>query len=122
MFASLSRCSCFEGPIGFKELRKERGNTTTLVMQPDGHPGFQFGPRPIWLADYVGKPLQDHRASVFVLVQRRRPLTAASKCRSETWATSPSEIHKVPVRAGRIYLDGPYGAFHHRQSRRTARI
>ena len=31
-------------PYGVTEVRKERGDTATLVMRPDGHPGFRFRP------------------------------------------------------------------------------
>src|SRR5215469_16196708 len=31
-------------PYRISEVRKERGDTSTLVMQPDGHPGFRFRP------------------------------------------------------------------------------
>ena len=66
-------------PYRVSEVRKERGDTSTLVMQPDGHAGFRFTPGPVRLADGVGQPVQDHRASVLVLVQRRRPPTAGSR-------------------------------------------
>jgi predicted ferric reductase len=52
------------------EVRKERGDTSTLVMQPDGHPRLPLQPRPVRLADPVGQPVQDYRAPVFILVQR----------------------------------------------------
>ena len=31
-------------PYRVAEVRQERGDTWTLVMQPDGHPGFRFSP------------------------------------------------------------------------------
>jgi predicted ferric reductase len=31
-------------PYRVQEVRRERGDTTTLVMWPDGHPGFRFRP------------------------------------------------------------------------------
>src|SRR6476620_1429815 len=31
-------------PYRVSEVRQERGETTTLVMQPEGHPGFHFSP------------------------------------------------------------------------------
>ena len=31
-------------PYRVAEVRKERGDSTTLVMEPDGHPGFRFRP------------------------------------------------------------------------------
>ena len=57
-------------PYRITEVRQERGDTTTLVMRPEGHPGFPLQRRPVRLADGVGKPVQDHGASVLVLVQR----------------------------------------------------
>src|SRR5260370_8997289 len=31
-------------PYRVSQVRKERGDTSTLVMQPDGHEGFRFSP------------------------------------------------------------------------------
>ena len=57
--------------VPVSEVRKERGDTTTLVMQPDGHAGFRFRPGQFGWLTVWGSPVQDHRAPVLVLVQRR---------------------------------------------------
>ncbi len=31
-------------PYRIAAVRQERGDTTTLLMQPEGHPGFRFSP------------------------------------------------------------------------------
>ena len=73
-------------------------------------PRFPLPPWPVRLADGVGEPIQDHRAPVFVFVERGGRRTAASRCRSGSWATSRARFDKVPV-GQRVYIDGPYGAF-----------
>src|SRR5262249_56914099 len=45
-------------PYRVVEVRKERGDSTTLVMRPDGHGGFRFRPRQFgWLAG-GGRPFK----------------------------------------------------------------
>ena len=66
-------------PYRVAEVRRERGDTGTLVMRPDGHPGLPLQPGPVRLADGVGEPVQDHRTPVLVLVQRRGDGRRASR-------------------------------------------
>ena len=51
-------------------------------------PRLPLQPWPVRLADAVGKPLQDYRAPVSRSRPAPRLRTGASRCRSETWATS----------------------------------
>ena len=57
-------------PYRISEVRKERGDTWTMVMQPRRPPRLSLPPGPVRLADGVGEPVQDHRAPVLVLVER----------------------------------------------------
>ena len=45
-------------PYRVSEVRKERGDTTTLVMQPDGHPGFRFSPGQFGWLTVWGSPFK----------------------------------------------------------------
>ncbi len=61
------------------------------------------------VADGVGEPVQDHRASVLVLFERRS-CGRVLEMTIRNLGDFTSEIHKVPV-GQRVYLDGPYGTF-----------
>jgi predicted ferric reductase len=96
-------------PYRISEVRQERGDTSTLVMQPDGHPGFRFSPGQFaWLTVW-GSPfkLTGHPfsfSSSAAVTDGRVEMTIRNL------GDFTSEIHKVPV-GKRVYLDGPYGAF-----------
>jgi predicted ferric reductase len=95
-------------PYRVTEVRKERGDTTTLVMQPEGHPGFRFRPGQFGWLTVWGSPfsITGHPFSF--------SSSAAAAGRLEMSIRNlgdfTSEMHKVPV-GQRVYLDGPYGAF-----------
>jgi predicted ferric reductase len=96
-------------PYRISEVRKERGDTSTLVMHPDGHPGFRFSPGQFaWLTVW-GSPFKitghPFSFSSSAAVSDGRVEMAIRNLGDFT-----SEIHKVPV-GKRVYLDGPYGAF-----------
>jgi predicted ferric reductase len=96
-------------PYRVSEVRRERGDTTTLVMQPDGHPGFRFSPGQFgWLTVW---------GSAFNITGH--PFSFSSSAAVNGGCVEMSirnlgdftkEIQKVPV-GKRVYLDGPYGAF-----------
>ena len=96
-------------PYRVSEVRRERGDTTTLVMQPDGHPGFRFSPGQFgWLTVW---------GSTFKITGH--PFSFSSSAAVKGGCVEMSirnlgdftrEIPKVPV-GQRVYLDGPYGAF-----------
>jgi predicted ferric reductase len=96
-------------PYRVVEVRSERGDTTTLVMQPDGHSGFRFTPGQFgWLTLWSGPfRITGHPFSFSstAAVTDGRVEMSIRKLGDFT-----SEIHKVPV-GQRVYLDGPYGAF-----------
>ena len=96
-------------PYRVAEVRAERGDTTTLVMRPDGHAGFRFSPGQFgWLT------LWD---SPFKITGHPFSFSSSAEA-ADGWVEMSirnlgdftSAIHKVPV-GQRVYLDGPYGAF-----------
>ena len=96
-------------PYRVSEVRKERGDTSTLVMQPDGHPGFRFSPGQFGWLTLWGSPFKitGHPfsfSSSAAITDGHVDLTIRNL------GDFTSEIHKVPV-GKRVYLDGPYGTF-----------
>ena len=96
-------------PYTVTGVRKERGDTWSLVMEPQGHDGFQFRPGQFgWLTVY-GTPFKI-TAHPFSFSSS----AAASKGRVEMAIRElgdfSGEIGNVPV-GRRVYIDGPYGAF-----------
>src|ERR1700733_11642492 len=59
-------------PYRVAEVRQERGDTHTLVMQPEGHAGFRFIPGQFGWLPGGGKPVQGQRPPIRLLLQRRR--------------------------------------------------
>src|SRR6478609_3628459 len=96
-------------PYHVSEVRKERGDTVTLVMQTDGHAGFRFRPGQFGWLTLWGSPFRitGHPFSFSASAE-------ASDGRVEMTIRNlgdfTSGIAKVPV-GRRVYLDGPYGAF-----------
>ncbi len=96
-------------PYRISEVRKERGDTSTLVMQPDGHPGFRFSPGQFaWLTVW-GSPFKI-TAHPFSFSSSAAVSGGRVEMTIRNLGDFTSEIHKVPV-GKRVYLDGPYGAF-----------
>ena len=96
-------------PYRVAEVRKERGDTTTLVMQPDRHPGFRFSPGQFgWLT------LWDSPFAITAHPFSFSSSAAATDGRVEMTIRNlgdfTSSIQRTPV-GQRVYLDGPYGAF-----------
>jgi predicted ferric reductase len=96
-------------PYRVAEVRKERGDTWTLVMQPDGHPGFRFSPGQFaWLTLWgslfkiTGHPFSF--SSSAAVTDGRVDMSIRNL------GDFTSAIHRVPV-GQRVYLDGPYGTF-----------
>jgi predicted ferric reductase len=96
-------------PYRVSDVRRERGDTTTLVMQPDGHPGFrfrpgQFGWLTVWGSPFkiTGHPFSFSSSAAFT--------DGRVEMSIRNLGDFTREIHKVPV-GKRVYLDGPYGAF-----------
>jgi len=96
-------------PYRISEVRKERGDTLTLVMQPDGHPGFRFSPGQFaWLTVW-GTPFKI-TAHPFSFSSSAAVTDGSVEMTIRNLGDFTSKIHKVPV-GKRVYLDGPYGVF-----------
>ena len=96
-------------PYRVTEVRKERGDTTTLAMHPEGHPGFRFTPGQFaWLTVY-GSPFKI-TGHPFSFSSSAEVTDGRVDMSIRNLGDFTSEIHKVPV-GKRVYLDGPYGAF-----------
>jgi predicted ferric reductase len=96
-------------PYRVAEVRKERGDTWTLAMRPDGHPGFrfrpgQFGWLTVWRSPFkiTGHPFSF--SSTAAVTDGRVEMSIRDL------GDFTSDIRKIPV-GQRVYLDGPYGAF-----------
>jgi len=91
-----------------EQVREEHGDTSTLVLRPDGHEGFRFSAGQFaWLT--LGK-------SPFRLQQHPFSLAGSAVAAGEYKLTIKalgdftSAIPRVPL-GSRAFLDGPYGAF-----------
>jgi predicted ferric reductase len=96
-------------PYLVAEVRKERGDTWTLVMHPNGHSGLRFRPGQfawltIWASPFniTGHPFSF--SSSAALGGGRIEMAIRNL------GDFTSRISNVPV-GKRVYLDGPYGAF-----------
>jgi len=96
-------------PYRIAEVRKERGDTSTLVMQPDGHPGFRFRPGQFGWLTVWGSPFQI-TGHPFSFSSSAEAADGRVEMSIRNLGDFTSAIHKVPV-GQRVYLDGPYGAF-----------
>ena len=96
-------------PYRVSEVRKERGDTSTLVMQPDGHPGFRFSPGQFGWLTLWGSPFKI-TAHPFSFSSSAATADGRVEMTIRNLGDFTSAIHKVPV-GQRVYLDGPYGAF-----------
>jgi len=96
-------------PYRVSEVRKERGDTTTLVMHPDGHPGFRFSPGQFGWLTLWGSPFKI-TGHPFSFSSSSEVTDGSVEMSIRNLGDFTSRIHKVPV-GQRIYLDGPYGAF-----------
>ena len=96
-------------PYRISEVRQERGDTLTLVMQPDGHAGFhfrsgQFGWLTVWGSPFKISAHPFSFSSSAVATDGRVAMSIRNL------GDFTSQIHEVPV-GRRVYIDGPYGAF-----------
>jgi predicted ferric reductase len=96
-------------PYRISEVRRERGDTWTLVMEPDGHAGFrfrsgQFGWLTVW-----GSPFKIS-AHPFSFSSSAAATDGRVAMSIRKLGDFTSQIHDVPV-GRRVYIDGPYGAF-----------
>ena len=96
-------------PYRIAEVRNERGDTTTLVMRPDGHAGFTFQPGQFaWLTVW-GTPFRI-TAHPFSFSSSAEVSDGCVEMSIRNLGDFTRDISIVPV-GQRVYLDGPYGAF-----------
>src|SRR6185295_446558 len=91
------------------EVRKERGDTSTLVMQPEGHPGFRFRPGQFGWLTVWGSPFKIS-AHPFSFSSSAAAMGGRVAMSIRKLGDFTDQIHEVPV-GRRVYIDGPYGAF-----------
>ena len=96
-------------PYRVSEVREERGDTTTLVMQPDGHAGFRFSPGQFGWLTLWGSPFKI-TGHPFSFSSSAEVTDGRVEMTIRNLGDFTSVIYKVPV-GQRAYLDGPYGAF-----------
>jgi predicted ferric reductase len=96
-------------PYRIVEVRKERGDTWTLVMQPDGHAGFQFRPGQFGWLTLWGSPFKV-TGHPFSFSSSAAVTDGRVEMSIRQLGDFTSGIHQVQV-GQRVYLDGPYGAF-----------
>lgn len=89
------------------EVRPERGDTHTLVLEPVDHPGIRFAPGQFgWIKLAGSFTLEEHPYSFTSSAERTSRLEFGIK----ELGDFSSRICAVPV-GTRAYVDGPHGAF-----------
>ncbi|MDM0027007.1 ferredoxin reductase family protein [Variovorax saccharolyticus] len=96
-------------PYRVAEVRAERGDTTTLVMRPEGHAGFRFRPGQFGWLTLWGSPFRI-TGHPFSFSSSAEAADGRVEMTIRNLGDFTSGIAKVPV-GRRVYLDGPYGAF-----------
>lgn len=95
-------------PYRVAEVRRERGDTFTLVLEPQGHMGMQFQPGQFAWLTLGSSPfaLKEHPFSIAPGAARAGPVEFGIK------AVGDFTRALMTVQPGqKAYLDGPYGAF-----------
>jgi predicted ferric reductase len=96
-------------PYRVAEVRRERGDSWTVAMQPDGHAGFRFRPGQFgWLT--MGSTPFKITGHPFSFSSSAAADGGRVEMTIRNLGDFTSEIGDVPV-GQRVYLDGPYGAF-----------
>jgi predicted ferric reductase len=96
-------------PYRVLEVRGERGDTSTLVMRPDGHPGFRFSPGQFGWLTVWGSPFRI-TGHPFSFSSSAEVADGRVEMTIRNLGDFTSAIPEVPV-GQRVYIDGPYGAF-----------
>jgi predicted ferric reductase len=96
-------------PYRVAEVRRERGDTSTLVMRPDGHPGFRFTPGQFGWLTLWGSPFKI-TGHPFSFSSSAEAADGRVEMTIRNLGDFTSAILKVS-QGRRVYLDGPYGAF-----------
>src|SRR5215467_2662844 len=96
-------------PYRVAEVRKERGDSWTVVLRPDGHAGFRFRPGQFgWLT--MGRTPFKITGHPFSFSSSAAVDDGRVEMTIRNLGDFTSRIGNVPV-GQRVYLDGPYGAF-----------
>jgi predicted ferric reductase len=95
-------------PYRVTAVHPEGGDAWTLVLEPEGHPGFRFQPGQFgWLSLWNGPyGMREHPFSFSSSAERDGQVTMTIKELGDFTST----IKRVQP-GQRAYLDGPYGAF-----------
>jgi predicted ferric reductase len=96
-------------PYRVAEVRRERGDTSTLVMRPDGHPGFRFTPGQFGWLTLWGSPFKI-TGHPFSFSSSAEAADSRVEMTIRNLGDFTSAIPEV-LEGQRVYLDGPYGAF-----------
>jgi predicted ferric reductase len=96
-------------PYRVAQVRPERGDTWTLVMHPDGHPGFRFSPGQFGWLTLWGTPFKI-TGHPFSFSSSAAVTDGSVEMSIRNLGDFTSEIQQVTT-GQRVYLDGPYGAF-----------
>jgi predicted ferric reductase len=96
-------------PYRVASVKQERGDTTTLVMEPDGHAGFRFTPGQFgWLTLWRGPfRITGHP---FSFSSSAEAPGGRVEMTIRNLGDFTSRVHTAVV-GQRVWLDGPYGAF-----------
>jgi predicted ferric reductase len=96
-------------PYRIASVKAERGETTTLVMEPEGHDGFRFTPGQFgWLTLWRG-PFRI-TAHPFSFSSSAEAPGGRVEMTIRKLGDLTSKVHTAAV-GQRVWLDGPYGAF-----------
>ncbi|MBN3846370.1 oxidoreductase [Paraburkholderia sp. Ac-20342] len=96
-------------PYRITEVRSERGDTTTLVMQPDGHAGFRFKPGQFGWLTVWGSPFRI-TGHPFSFSSSAEAAQGRVEMTIRNLGDFTSQVKTIEA-GQRVYLDGPYGAF-----------
>jgi predicted ferric reductase len=96
-------------PYVIREIRKERGDSWTLVMQPHRHSGFRFTPGQFGWLTIWGGPFRI-TGHPFSFSSSAEVTDGRVEMTIRNLGDLTGRIHEVPV-GRRVYIDGPYGAF-----------
>ncbi len=96
-------------PYRVAEVRRERGDSATLVMRPDGHSGFRFRPGQFGWLTLWGSPFKI-TGHPFSFSSSAEAADGRVEMTIRNLGDFTRAIPDVPV-GQRVYLDGPYGAF-----------
>ena len=96
-------------PYRVAEVRRERGDTTTLVLRPEGHAGFRFTPGQFGWLTVWGGPFRV-TGHPFSFSSSAAVTDGAVEMSIRRLGDFTARVPEVAV-GKRVYLDGPYGAF-----------